>query len=400
MRVCIVYNQHPTGCSYYRLEMPSSRVHEMFGSEAEFVSIADVRTMSDEELRTIDVFLYNRTWIAGPIEAVKPVADILRQYGARIILDMDDYWHLGTGHSFYKHYHETNMSAIVAEHVKLADAVITTTTYLRDEIVKLNRNVTICENVPHLLYDQFKPQPTKSERLRFGYFGAAQHTEDVALLELPLSRLCDDHTLEGRYMLYLAGWNEGNPIYQQYEQVFSNKGKNNNYGRIQAADIYSYVGGYNFVDVALAPLRDNKFNRLKSELKVTEAAWMNKAIIASNVCMYADCITDGWDGVLVDEKQPKKWYKSMKAMINEPAMVREMADRLTAKMQKRFDIDEITRRRFNLYKNVARDIYTKELHAIPQGEPKQHDSGDVDGAREQCDGLPVAADELGDAGSH
>ena len=37
MRVCIVYNQHPTGCSYYRLEMPSSRVHEMFGTEAEFV---------------------------------------------------------------------------------------------------------------------------------------------------------------------------------------------------------------------------------------------------------------------------------------------------------------------------------------------------------------------------
>ena len=91
MRVCIVYNQHPTGCSYYRLEMPSSRVHEMFGSEAEFVSIADVRTMSDEELRTIDLFLYNRTWIAGPIEAVKPVADILRQYGAKIILDMYDY---------------------------------------------------------------------------------------------------------------------------------------------------------------------------------------------------------------------------------------------------------------------------------------------------------------------
>jgi hypothetical protein len=104
--------------------------------------------------------------------------------------------------------------------------------------------------------------------------------------------------------------------------------------------------------------------------------------------------------VLVDEKQPKKWYKSMKAMINEPAMAREMADRLTAKMQKRFDIDEITRRRFNLYKNVARDISIKELHAIPQGEPEQHDSGDVDGAREQRDGLPLAADELGDAGSH
>ena len=377
--------------------MPSSRVHEMFGSEAEFVSIADVRTMSDEELRTIDLFLYNRTWIAGPIEAVKPVADILRQYGAKIILDMDDYWHLGTGHSFYKHYLDTKMPAVIAEHIRLADAIITTTTYLRDELLKLNSNVTICENVPHLLYEQYKINPTPSDKVRFGYFGAAQHTEDVALLELPLSRLCDDQSLEGRYMLYLAGWNDNNPIYQQYEQVFSNRGKNNNYGRIKAADIYSYVGGYNFVDVALAPLRDNKFNRLKSELKVTEAAWMNKAIIASNVCMYADCIQDGWDGVLVDEKQPKKWYKSMKAMINEPAMVREMADRLTAKMQARFDIDEITRRRFNLYKNVARDIYTKQLYALPEGEPKQHDSTDGDRAVRECNDLPIAADQPCDA---
>ena len=365
----------------------------MFGEEAEFVSIADVRTMSAEELRTIDVFLYNRTWVAGPLDAVKPVADILRQYGAKIILDMDDYWHLGTGHSFYKHYLDTKMPAVIAEHIRLADAIITTTTYLRDELLKLNSNVTICENVPHLLYEQYKPNPTQSDRVRFGYFGAAQHTEDVALLELPLSRLCDDHTLEGRYMLYLAGWNDNNPIYQQYEQVFSNRGKNNNYGRIKAADIYSYVGGYNFVDVALAPLRDNKFNRLKSELKVTEAAWMNKAIIASNVCMYADCIQDGWDGVLVDEKQPKKWYKAMKAMINEPAMVREMADRLTAKMQARFDIDNITRRRFNLYKNVARDIYTKELYALPEGKPKQHDSTDGNGEVRECHDLPIAADQ-------
>jgi hypothetical protein len=99
----------------------------------------------------------------------------------------------------------------------------------------------------------------------------------------------------------------------------------------------------------------------------------------------------------VDEKQPKKWYKSMKAMINEPQMVREMADRLTAKMQAKFDIDEITRRRFNLYKNVARDISIKEQHAIPEGKSEQHDSGDVDGASEQRDSVSVAADQPCDA---
>ena len=99
----------------------------------------------------------------------------------------------------------------------------------------------------------------------------------------------------------------------------------------------------------------------------------------------------------LDEKQPKKWYKAMKAFINEPAMVREMADRLTAKMQARFDIDEITRRGFNLYKNVARDIYTKELHALPEGQSEQHDSTNGDRAVSECHDIPVAADQPCDA---
>jgi len=90
----------------------------------------------------------------------------------------------------------------------------------------------------------------------------------------------------------------------------------------------------------------------------------------------------------------------MKAFINEPQMVREMADRLTAKMQARLNLDEITRRRFNLYKNVARDIYTKEQYALPEGEPVKHNSSDVDGAGEQRDAVPVAPDQLGNAGGH
>jgi len=356
MRICIVYNQHPTGCSYYRLEMPNAAVHDLCGGVVDFVSIDDIRRMEDDELKTIDLFIYNRTWIAGPLEAVEQVANILRQYGARIILDMDDYWHLGTGHSFYRHYHDTKMPAIIEKHIRIADYIITTTTYLRDELVKFNKNVSILPNTPYIQYKQFEQNPTQSERVRFGYFGAAQHSEDVELMRSPLQRLSDEVELDGKYMIYLAGWNENNPIYQGYEQVFSNKGKNNNYSRIQAADIYSYVQGYNWVDVSLAPLRDTKFNRLKSELKITEAAWMGKAVIASEVPMYADCIENGVDGWLVPEKKDKLWYKYMRAFINEPAMAKEMGERLRAKMQGKFDIQQISEARLNLYKSVARGI--------------------------------------------
>ncbi len=83
-----------------------------------------------------------------------------------------------------------------------------------------------------------------------------------------------DKSLDGRYKIYLGGWNDNNPVYDDYERMLSCRGLNKNYGRIQAADIYSYVGGYNFINATIAPLRDTKFNRLKSELKVVEAGWM------------------------------------------------------------------------------------------------------------------------------
>jgi hypothetical protein len=87
------------------------------------------------------------------------------------------------------------------------------------------------------------------------------------------------------------------PVYEDYERMLSCAGKNANYGRIQAADIYSYVGGYNFINATIAPLRDTKFNRLKSELKVVEAGWMGKAIIASEPSptrIFWSMATTGW----------------------------------------------------------------------------------------------------------
>ena len=67
MRICIVYNAHPTGCSFYRLEMPNAAVSDNY-PEFDFVSVENIGTISDEQLQTIDLFLFNRTWVQGTIE--------------------------------------------------------------------------------------------------------------------------------------------------------------------------------------------------------------------------------------------------------------------------------------------------------------------------------------------
>lgn len=353
MRVCIVYNAHPTGSSFYRLELPNSHVATTH-PEIDFVSVDDISKIDDESLRTIDLFLISRVWVTAPIEVIRSVTAVLKEHGARIILDIDDYWVLESGHSFYRHYLHTGMPEIIREQIKLADAITTTTSYLADKIRPLNPNVHIFPNCPHELYGQFKPEPTPSDKVRFGWFGSAQHTEDIETTRDAMQVLAADRTLEGKYMLYLGGWNENNPIYNHYEEVFSANGRNHNYGRIQAADIYSYVGGYNFVDVCLAPLRDTTFNKLKSELKIVEAGWMGKAVIASDLIPYSDLIDHGVNGFLV--RKPREWYKYMKAYINDPELAKQHGEALQAKVRELYKVEDITPKRVELYKKTARHI--------------------------------------------
>jgi len=358
MKICIVYNAHPTGCSFYRLEMPNAYLGDNY-PEFDYVCVENITNISDEGLRSIDLFLFSRLWCQGTMEQVENVYKALTQFGAKVILDLDDYWVLESGHIMYRHYHETKLAEVIRKHIKLADWVTCTTEHLASRIRPLNANVSILQNEPYEAYQQFIPNPDEEpdkHLVKFGWFGGAQHGEDMEILREGMQKLRWDANLDGKYRLYLGGWNDNNPVYEGYEKIISDQGNNPNYGRIQAADIYSYVGGYNFVNVTLAPLRDTKFNKLKSELKVVEAGWMNKAIIASETIPYTDVIKHGENGFLVPYNKPKDWYKYIKQLILDPDLRKGLADNLTRDIKSRFNVTETAKKRAELYRQIGRKL--------------------------------------------
>ena len=87
MKICIVYNAHPTGCSYYRLEMPNAYLGDNY-PEFDYVCVENITTISDEGLKSIDLFLFSRLWVQGTLEQVANVYKALTQFGAKIILDL------------------------------------------------------------------------------------------------------------------------------------------------------------------------------------------------------------------------------------------------------------------------------------------------------------------------
>ena len=353
MNICLIYNNAGTGSSYYRLEMPHS--FNMDGMNIFCVESPLMIEASDLEM--LDLIIVNRSWCFPSsdkkVDIVHTTAKLLRTYGTKIILDMDDHWELGTGHSFYKYYQENKMTDFVREHVKVADGVITSTKYLEAECRNLNSKTITLPNVPNVsLYEQYSLKSVPKSKFGIGYFGGAQHEEDVELLRISMGKLSCDSSLDGRYLLALAGYND-NPVYNAYEKIFSNDGHNINYTRILAADIYSYVGGYNYVDVALAPLRKTKFNMFKSELKITEAAFMGKTVICSDLPMYADVVKDGYNGFIIPDNKKSLWYKRIKTLINEPDLSDLMATRLKEDMIQFLSPEEVPKKRMEFYRSIC-----------------------------------------------
>jgi hypothetical protein len=79
--------------------------------------------------------------------------------------------------------------------------------------------------------------------------------------------------------------------------------------------------------MALIPLQDNKFNRMKSELKMIEAGYFKKAVIVSNVHPYTNAISNknclsvgvrqDWEQKIRGLLKNHKWQDDLRFELNE-----------------------------------------------------------------------------------
>ncbi len=114
--------------------------------------------------------------------------------------------------------------------------------------------------------------------------------------------------------------------------------------------------------MSLAPIKNHIFNRVKSQLKVIEAGFYKKAIIASNIGPYTidlkhalknGELTDG-NALLVDEVRSADWGKYMKKLIQNPNMAYDLGQRLYETVKDTYDLNKVTKDRAELYKTLVK----------------------------------------------
>jgi glycosyltransferase involved in cell wall biosynthesis len=326
----------------------------------------------------------------------------LNSMGIVTICDLDDYWMPGPEHPAYQLIKSNNLDYHIKNNLKSAMYVITTTKLFADEISKINKNVYVLPNAINPEEPQFKEKTKESDVLRFGWLGGSSHLHDLKLLEGTVSKLTD---VKNDFRMYLCGFDtrgtvtEINPqtgkenrrpikpeetVWKQYEEIFTDNYRlvdekqksflenyedldytveNVFYHRVWTKPVTTYAKNYSKFDVSLAPIKDHMFNRMKSQLKVIEAGFYKKALIASNIGPYTIDLkhslqngnfVDG-NALLVDKARNKSdWAKYMKKLIKNPSWVEDLGERLYETVNGTYDLTSVTKVRAELYKTLVK----------------------------------------------
>jgi len=409
-----------SGVSKFRSVEPHMKLQELYNDEFH-VDIITAGTMNfdwndDNFLKQYDIVHFHRALpfvVNGNLhQAYLENADIifnkLKSLDIISVMDLDDYWEPGKEHPAYELIKKEDLANKIKENIKKADYVTTTTPIFASEISKLNKNVIVLPNAIDPSERQFKPNLEETtKKLRFGWLGGSSHYHDLKLMNDNVTRFIKDNSEETQFVL--CGFDlRGNiteinkdtgeqktrkilpheSIWARYEEAFTknygnlsedytkklkkydrefdedSKIKTEMYRRVWTKPITTYASNYNLFDVSMAPLKEHMFNKVKSQLKVIEAGFHKKALIAQNFGPYQiDCvnvieyggkINENGNAILVDtSKNHKDWYKAMKKLYDNPELVDLMGNNLYNLVNEKYHIDVVTKNRASWYKEIV-----------------------------------------------
>jgi glycosyltransferase involved in cell wall biosynthesis len=279
------------------------------------------------------------------------------------------------------------------------------------EIGKFNKRVYVLPNAINPEEKQYTPTPEKSDRVRIGWLGGSSHLEDLKLLNGVVNKMKSSNLLD-KVQFVLCGFDlRGNvtmidpqtgqqtqrpikpqeSVWYQYEKIFTDNYStisedykkhllsytkdeysnvsNEPYRRVWTKPVSTYASNYNLFDISLAPLTDNMFNKVKSQLKVIESGFHKKALIAQNFGPYQidlvnarvkaldnseNTFFDGGNAYLVNNNS-KDWYQFIKRLVENPEQIEILSNNLYNTVKDKYSIEAVSKQRRELYLSLLNE---------------------------------------------
>lgn len=388
-----------TGVGKFRSVDPHVYIAEHYGDEF------DIDIVYSMPQGNLENFLkqYDLIHIHKQLDKQCKIMDLIKFLGIPVIIDIDDHFKLGDDHPMSITAKKDRWHEPIINHLKKADCVTTTTSIFADVIRKYNKNVVVFPNAINPEEKQYAvPKTPPGDRLRVGIICGSSHLKDLELIDGIAKQINKD-----KVQFVLCGFDtRGNrttynqqtgektvrpilpheSVWCDYEKIFTDNYNNVSpehkefllkympntddpfmnepYRRMWTRDINNYATHYANVDVLIAPLKENEFNGVKSELKEIECGFTHTAFIAQNFGAYTinlipmiekgGKINENGTALLVDpRKNHKDWAKYINKLADDRDMLKKLQDNLYEFVKDRYSLDTVCKERVKLYKKLV-----------------------------------------------
>lgn len=391
-----------SGVSKFRTVDPHVKLQNMYPDEFHVDIEYSVDTTNIGFWKKYQIVHFHRN-IGNDYDYCPQFIKYLQSIGIVVIMDIDDYWLPTKEHPIQQIILQNKIHEKIIANIKVSDYITTTTEIFANEIRKYNKNVIVLPNAIDPNEGQFNEPTLPSEKIRVGWLGGSSHLHDLKLLDGMVSKLSP---IQDKLQYYVCGFDTrgsvteinqqtgqktqrpitpSETVWVKYEEIFTSKYKiitpkykefldtfiegnypsveKENYVRVWTRPVNSYAKNYSKFDISLAPIQNHIFNRMKSQLKVIEAGFYKKALIASNVGPYTIDLkhaldkgqfTDG-NALLVNENNNHSdWAKFVKKLVDNPNFITDLGERLYETVNVKYNLQNVTELRKEFYKSLIK----------------------------------------------
>lgn len=302
-----------------------------------------------ENCKWADVVSWSRNDVPQYIADMGGIREWLWQtYKLRppMILDVDDNIFATRPHNpGYRSYFPNSPHRIWnIKSIEHFDAVTVSTQNLKDVYSKYNPNIEVLPNsMPFKERDSIKrtqKYPKVNGEIRIGWSGSAAHWENLKHIEKPVIDILKKYPQTTFYYTGLFG------------DLFTDKDVKSRVHSIPWSGLKEWpqINVDMNLDIALAPLMDNDFNRAKSNLRILEYATAKYPVIASPVLPYKTFTSK--EVIFAMEKN--EWFEAIEKLIKKPELRQKLSNALYNKAKIYYDISKNYKLWITFFKRIIK----------------------------------------------
>lgn len=372
------WNGQVSGVEYHRCFIPFKNIPNVIFTD-------NIEAVSKEFLKDNDIGI---VWFNRNIAPLTLNPDLiyrtLKQMGIKIVCDLDDNWNVGFGHVLYDPMIKMNLKNSNVSQIKAADYVCVTHEHLANLVqkeLKVHKHRIII--APNGI-DPNEPQYQQdfSYKLENIFWqGSVTHHHDLKLISGAVNELDkkifiagydptshkditdyskidlspDGHLFDDKPWVYMLTEYEraGHVPERLKTKIFHWEETGKMFNRkqwIHVSQITEYMNFYQNKGICLIPLEKNKFTVCKSNLKMLEAGWSFKPVIASGIHPYT---TIGKDGVNCEFAGNKdSWKESIEYLLENPNYADDLRFKLHEDVKEKYLIDKVNESRIELINKI------------------------------------------------